>query len=45
MNKAHGIEITKACSVAFMKARNPVVVRFGEKRVSWEKRIWGKFVF
>ena len=26
LNKAHAIEITKACTVAFMKARNSLVV-------------------
>ena len=41
LNKAHVIEITKACTVAFMKARNYLVVRCREKPVHWEKnRRW-----
>ena len=32
------IEITKACTVAFMKARNSLVVRCREKHVNWKKR-------
>ena len=31
MNKAHVIEITKACSVDFMKARNSLFVRCRER--------------
>ena len=31
LNKAHVIEIAKACTVAFMKARNSVDVRCREK--------------
>ena len=38
LNKAHVIEITKACTVAFMKARNCLVVRCREKHVNWEKK-------
>ena len=30
-------EITKACTVAFMKARNSLVVRCREKRANWKK--------
>ena len=30
-------EITKACTVAFMKARNSLVVRYREKRANWKK--------
>ena len=32
------IEITKARTVAFMKARNSLVVRCREKRVNWEEK-------
>ena len=32
------IEITKACTVAFMKARNSLVVRCREKHVNREKK-------
>ena len=32
------IEITKACTVTFMKARNSLVGRCGEKHVSWKKK-------
>ena len=32
------IEITKTCTVAFMKTRNPLVVRCRETRVNWEKK-------
>ena len=38
LNKAHVIEITKACTVTFMKARNSFVNRCGEKHVNWEKK-------
>ena len=31
------IEITKACTVTFMKARNSLVVQCGEKHVTWKK--------
>ena len=30
-NGAHALEIIKVCTVAFMKARNPLVVRCREK--------------
>ena len=32
------IQITNACTVAFMKARNSLVVRYREKHVNWKKR-------
>ena len=32
------IERTKAFTIAFMKARNYLVVRHREKRVNWEKK-------
>ena len=32
------IEITKACTLAFMKARNSFVVRCREKRANWKKK-------
>ena len=31
------IKITKACKVAFMKAKNSLIVRCREKRVNWKK--------
>ena len=37
LNKAHVIEITKACTVAFMKARNSLIARCREKHVNWKK--------
>ena len=37
MNKAHVIEITKACKVALMKARESLIVRNREERVNWKK--------
>ena len=37
LNKAYVIEITKACAVAFMKARNSFVVRCREKHANWKK--------
>ena len=37
LNKAHVIEITKACTVAFMKARNSLVFRCKEELVNWKK--------
>ena len=41
LNKAHVIEITKAYKVAFMKARNSLVVRCREERGNWKKnRRW-----
>ena len=33
LNKAYVIEITKSCTVAFMKARHSLVVRCREERV------------
>ena len=30
--------MTKTCTVAFMKARNSLVVRFREKHVNWKKK-------
>ena len=45
MNKAHVIKITKPCTVAFMKARNCLVVRCREKRVDWKKKEDGENVF
>ena len=38
LNKAYVIEITKSCTVAFMKARNSLVVRCRKERVNWEKK-------
>ena len=38
LNKAHVIEITKICTVAFTKARNSSVFRCREERVNWEKK-------
>ena len=32
------IEITKACTAAFMKARNSLVVGCREKCVNWKKK-------
>ena len=32
------IEVTKACIVAFMKAKNSSVVQCREKRVNWKKK-------
>ena len=38
--------MTKTSTVAFMKERNSLVVRFREKRVNWEKKTEdGKNVF
>ena len=37
LTKAHVIEVTKACKVAFMKARDSFVVRCREERVNWKK--------
>ena len=45
LNKAHVIEITKACIVAFMKARNSLVVPCREKRVNWKKTEYGENLF
>ena len=38
LNGAHVIEITKACIVAFMKARNFSAVQCREKRMNWKKK-------
>ena len=45
LNKAYMIETTKACTVAFMKARNSVVVRYRDHRVNWKKTEHGKNLF
>ena len=37
LNKAHVIEITKACKVAFMKARDSFVIRYREEHVKLNK--------
>ena len=37
LNKAHVIEITTACKVIFIKARDSFVVRYREEGVNWEK--------
>ena len=39
LNKAYLIEIAKACTVAFMKARNSLVVRCREEHVNWKKKL------
>ena len=39
------IEITKACTVAFMKARNSLVVQCREKHVNWKKIEDGEIYF
>ena len=38
LNKAHVIEVTKACKVAFMKARDSFVVWYREEGVNWGKK-------
>ena len=38
LNMANVIEITKACTVAFMKAKNSLVVQCREELVNWEKK-------
>ena len=38
LNKAHVIEIIKSCTVTFMKVRNSLVFRCGEKPVNWGKK-------
>ena len=38
LNKAYMIEITKACTADFMKARNILVFRCREKHVNWKKK-------
>ena len=45
LNKAHVIEIKKACKVAFMQARESVVVRYREELVNWKKRQDGGNLF
>ena len=45
LNKAHVIEITKACKVAFMKARDSFVVRHRKERVDWKKNRMMKILF
>ena len=45
LNKGHEIEITKACTVAFMKARNSLVVQCREKHVNWKKTEDGENLF
>ena len=45
MNKAHVIEITKACTVALMKARNSLVVHCRKKHVNWQKTKDGENLF
>ena len=42
LNKAHVIEITKVCTVALMKAKDSLVVRFKEKHVNWQKKAGAK---
>ena len=39
------IEITQTCTVAFMKARNSLVVRRREKRLNWKKTENGENIF
>ena len=38
LNKSHVIETTKACTVAFMKAINSLVIRCREERINWRKK-------
>ena len=38
LNKAYVIEITKACTVAYMNARNSLVVWYREEYVNWGKK-------
>ena len=45
LNKAHVIKITKGCTVAFMKARNSLIVRCREKYVKWKKTEDGENLF
>ena len=45
LNKAHVIEITKACKVTLMKARDSFVVQYREERVSWKKNRIVKIFF
>ena len=37
LNEVHVIEITKACTLVFMEARNSLVVPCREKHVNWKK--------
>ena len=39
------IEITKICTVTFMKTRNSFVRRCREKRINWKKREHGEDIF
>ena len=45
LNKAHVIEITNAFTVAFMKARNSLVVHCREKHVNWQETKDGENLF
>ena len=45
MNKAHVVEVTKACTVAFMKGRNYLVIRCREKHGNWKKSDDGENLF
>ena len=45
LNGVHAIEKIKVYTVAFMKARNPTVVRYREKCVNWKKTEDGEIVF
>ena len=45
LNNAYVTEITMACTVAFMKARNSLVVRCREEDVNWKKKNKKKDVF
>ena len=45
MKHMRWIEITKTCAVAFMKARNSLIVRCREKRVNWKKTENGENIF
>ena len=43
--KTHVIEITDACKVPFMKARDSFVFRYIEERVNWKKKQDGENLF
>ena len=45
LNKTHVIEIKKACTVVFMKARNSLVVQYRKKHVNWKKTEDGENLF
>ena len=45
LNKAQVIEITKAHKVAFMKARDSLIVQYIEERVNWKKKRMVKIYF